>query len=54
MIQIENLKAILFFSFKIDQLFKIASLFFAFESDKNIVELVVNFRFFTDYFLSDL
>jgi hypothetical protein len=42
MIAIENLKTILFFSFKIDQHSKIASLFFAFESDENFITLVSN------------
>jgi hypothetical protein len=56
MIPIENLKTFLFFSFKINQLSKIASLFFSFEYDKNflsvhflkcllIQDLVSTFRF---------
>jgi hypothetical protein len=39
MIAIENLKTILFFSFKIDQLSKISSLFFSFESDINFFSM---------------
>jgi hypothetical protein len=39
---IENFKTMLFFSFKIDQHSKIASLFFTSESDKN---------FFSEHFL---
>jgi hypothetical protein len=39
MIAIENLKTILFFSFKIDQFSKISSLFFSFESDINFFSM---------------
>jgi hypothetical protein len=40
MIPIENLKPILFFSLKIDQLSMISSLFFSFESDKTFLACI--------------
>jgi hypothetical protein len=40
MIPIEILKPILFFSFKIDQLSMISSLFFSFESDKTFLACI--------------
>jgi hypothetical protein len=39
MIAIENLKTILFFPFKIDQFYKVSSLFFSFESDINFLSM---------------